>query len=150
GSEAVWAAAVGTTGMDLALSSVEGIGEGYALNLGYERVLGADEPGTRSISGTLQATSESIATPGVELDDNPFAYEAGATYSQSIGTTQYVSADVFYSVGRGAREDQASVRASYGWRANSRVMINAEAIYEQRRDVNEFGIRVGLTYRLGQ
>lgn len=149
GGEAVWAAAVGTLGMDLAVSSVEGIGEGYALNLGYERVFGGDEPGTRSVSGTFQATSESFATPGVELAENPFAYEAGVTYSQSIGTTQYISGDVFYSVGRGAREDQATVRATYGWRANSRAMFNAEAMYEQRRGENEFGIRFGLTYRLG-
>ncbi|MFN3931007.1 MAG: fimbria/pilus outer membrane usher protein [Brevundimonas sp.] len=150
GGEAVWAAPLGTIGMDLAVSSVEGVGEGYALNLGYERVFGADEPGARSIAGTFQATSESFATPGVDLADNPFAYEAGVTYSQSIGTTQYVSGDVFYSVGRGAREDQGSVRASYGWRANSRLMFNAEAIYEHRRDEREFGIRFGLTYRLGQ
>jgi outer membrane usher protein len=149
GGEVVWASRMGTIGMDLAGSSVEGIGEGYALNASFERVFGADGPGTRSVTATFQTVSESFATPNQELADNPFAYEAGVTYSQSIGTTQYVSADVFYSVGRGSREDQGSARATYGWRASGRLLFNVEAVYEQRRGESEAGIRFGLTYRLG-
>jgi outer membrane usher protein len=149
GGEIVWAAPIGTIGMNLAGSSIADIGEGYALNLSFERVFGADRSSARSLNATVQTISESFATPGVELADNPFAYEAGVTYSQSIGTTQYVSADVFYSVGRGAREDQASARASYGWRASGRLLFNAEANFEKRQNRTETGIRFGLTYRMG-
>lgn len=150
GGEAVWANRWGTIGMDLAVSSVEGIGEGYALNLGFERMFGGERGGARSVSATFQATSEDFATPTVEIADNPFAYEAGVTYSQALSPTQYISADAFYSVGRGLRPDQASVRASYGWRASSRVLLTAEASYEDRQSQREVGVRIGLTYRLGQ
>ncbi|MFC7379447.1 fimbria/pilus outer membrane usher protein [Brevundimonas sp. GCM10030266] len=151
GGETVWASRWGTIGLDLAVSSIEDVGEGYALNIGYERVFGIDDPnGSRSLSATFQTTSEDFATPGVELANNPFEYEAGFTYSQSIGSTQYVTADVFYSVGRDDNEDQASLRAGYGWRASSKVLLTAEAVYEDRRGESEVGLRVGLTYRLGQ
>jgi len=149
-AEAVWAAPIGSLGVDLALSSVEGVGQGFAVNLGYEKTFGGEGSSVRSVSATFQATSRSFAGPGVKLAQNPFAYQAGVTYSQALGQRHYVSGDLFYAVGRDGWEDRGSARVLYGWRMNNRVTLNAEASYERGRDQDEFGLRLGLSFQLGR
>lgn len=148
--EAVWAAPVGTLGLDLAASSVDGIGQGFALNLGYERMFGAAGGQARSLSATFQAVSEGFAGPDAERADNPFAFQAGLTYAQTLGQRRYLSADVFYAVGRGDREDFGSARVTYGWRVSDRATFSAEAEVEQNHGRTDVGLRLGLSYQLGR
>jgi outer membrane usher protein len=150
GGEGVWASRIGTLGIDLAASSIDRIGQGYAVNIGYERIFGGAGGGVKSLVGSFQATSRNFATPDALFAANPFAYEFGATYSQSIGLDHYIALNSFYSIGRDEVENQLSARASYTWRTNSRLLLTAEAIYEDRRQSRDYGIRVALTYRFNR
>lgn len=150
GGEAVWASPFGTVGADLAVSRISGIGTGYALNLGYERILGTTRYGDRALVATFQTISKNFATPGTPTADNPFAYELGLTYSQAIGRNHYISTDAFYSIARGANQNQVSVRATYGWRPTPRLQFTAETVYEDRRGESGFGVRVAVTLRFGR
>lgn len=150
GAEVVWASPIGTLGGDIATSSVNGVGEGYAINASFERTFGDGFSAIRTVTGTFQTVSPRFATPGVVNPDNRYAWEGGLTYAQTLGGTQYVTADAFFSAGRGAEPDQRTLRTTYGWRANPRLTWTVEGVYEDRRNQEEYGIRLALTYRFSQ
>lgn len=147
GAEMVWASPIGTLGGDVAASSIYGIGEGYAINASFERTFGDGFSAARTLTATFQTVSKDFATPGALSADNRYAWEAGLTYAHTIGATQYVTTDAFYSAGRGAEPDQRTLRATYGWRASPRLMWSLEGVYEDRRNQEEYGVRLALTYR---
>lgn len=147
GGETAWATPLGVFGADLAVSTVSGVGEGYALNLGYDRVFEAFRGKPGAVTATLQTTSAHFATPETLTAFNRFAFEAGVSLSQSLGPRTFVSADAFHSVGRGATPDQSTVRAGLGWRYSPRLLWTAEASYEDRLDRQAYGVRVGVSYR---
>ena len=150
GAEMVWASPIGTLGGDVAASSINGIGEGYAINASFERTFGDGFSAARTLTATFQTVSKDFATPGALSADNRYAWEAGLTYAHTIGATQYITTDAFYSAGRGAEPDQRSLRATYGWRASPRLMWSLEGVYEDRRNQEEYGVRLALTYRFSQ
>ena len=147
GTEAVWASPIGTLGGDVAASSINGIGEGYAVNVSFERTFGDSFSAVRTLTGTFQTVSRDFATPGTLAADNRYVWEAGLTYAQAIGATQYVTTDAFYSAGRGDEPDQRTLRATYGWRASPRLQWTVEGVYEDRRNEEEYGVRLALVYR---
>lgn len=147
GAEIVWAAPLGTLAFNLAGSKNDGVGSGYAFNAGYEFTRLGSDNNSRSLTATFQTISRKFATPGAMVANNPFAYEFGATFSQSLGAEHYVTADAFYSVGRGNTPNQSSFRATHGWRPNQRLLLTTEASYEDRQQRSGFGVRFSLTYR---
>lgn len=147
GTEATLATALGTLGADVAVSSIEGAGEGYAVNVGYERVFDGVGGGAASIAATVQNTSARFTTPGSFTADNRFSWEVGLSWSQTLGATRFLSTDAFYSVGRGGQADQSSLRSTFGWRSSQRLLWTIEAVYEHRQTEQEYGLRLGLTYR---
>lgn len=147
GAEIVWAAPLGTLAFNLAGSKNEATGSGYAFNAGYEFTQLGSNNNARSLTATFQTISKKFATPGAITANNPFAYEFGATFSQSFGPEHYVTADAFYSVGRGNNPNQSSFRATHGWRPNQRLLLTTEASYEDRQQRSGFGVRFSLTYR---
>lgn len=147
GAEIVWANPIGTFSFNLAGSKNQSIGSGYAANVGYEFSRTGKDGNTRSLTASLQSISRDFASPGALVASNPYAYEVGATYSQSLGADHYVSADAFYSAGRGSNPDQSSYRATYGWRPNQQLLLTAEASYQDRQRNSGFGFRLSLTYR---
>lgn len=150
GGEMVWASPIGTVGGDIAASSVSDIGEGYAINASFERTFGDGFSPSRTITATFQTVSRKFATPGAVAADNRYAWEAGLTYAHALNATQYITTDAFYSAGRGAEPDQKTLRATYGWRVSPRLMWSMEGIYEDRRNQEEYGVRLALTYRFSQ
>ncbi len=147
GAEAVWATPLGTLGFDLAASHLKQIGSGYAFNASFERNFARGTSGSSSLLVTYQTTSRRFGAADTVLPSNPFAHEFGVTYSQGFARNHFVTADGFYSVGRDGRPDQKTARLSYGWRANQRLFLTAEASYQDRGTVRESGVRVSLTYR---
>jgi outer membrane usher protein len=150
GAEMVWASPFGTLGGDVAASSVEGVGEGVAINASFERTFGETFGAARTLTATFQTVSEKFATPGSLSADNRYAWEAGLTYAHTLGANQYITTDAFYSAGRGAEPDQRTLRATYGWRVSPRLLWSVEGIYEDRRQREEYGVRLALTYRFSQ
>lgn len=151
GGEAVVATPLGTLGGDLAFSHVAGIGTGYAVNLGLVRTFGGRASSGRAFGLTFETRSKNFATPNDLVAANRFAFETGATYSQSLGEFQFVSFTGLYSKGRNGFEDQKSARLSYGYRLSQRLNLAAEGIYEDRQDARRnYGVRLTLTLRAGQ
>jgi outer membrane usher protein len=149
GGETTWASSFGTLGADAAISDVDGIGTGYALNMSFQRLFRSEASSGRALSLTLQARSEDFATPGSILADNPFLYEAGIAYSQSLGEFQFISADYRHAAGRDVEPDRDAFRVTYGNRISSRANLTAEAFSETSNGRNNSGFRLAFIYRLG-
>lgn len=147
GTEIVWAAPLGTIGFDLAASRVSGIGTGYALNIGLERNFVRSANGNSALLLTYQTTSRNFATAETVVPVNLFSHEFGATYSHGFARDHFVTVDGFYAIGRDQRPDQRTARLTYGWRANGRLFLTAEASYQERGTRREHGVRMALTYR---
>ena len=147
GAEVVWANPLGTFSFNLAGSKNQEIGSGYAANMGYEYSRIGRDGNSRSLTASLQTISRDFALPGATAASNPYAYEFGVTYSQSLGARHYASVDAFHAIGRGARSDQSTLRATYGWRPSQRLLLTAEASYEDRDRNSGLGFRLSLTYR---
>lgn len=152
GAEGVWASPIGTVGADLAVSEVDRAGSGYAFNMSFQRVFAAESGAGRSLSFAFETRSPEFSVPGISDFDfvpNPFEYELSTGYSQSLGEAQFVAVDVRHAAGRALNPDFDTVRGLYGWTINSRTNLVAEASYENRFGESEYGLRVGLTFRLG-
>lgn len=147
GGEVVWASPIGTLSLNAAGSHNTSIGEGYAINIGYEFSRVGKGGNARSLTGSIQATSRNFSLPDSVTASNPYSVEIGATYSQSLGADHYFSLDGYYSVGRGTRRDQSTARATYGWRPNPRLLLTAEGYYERNERGNGPGARLSLIYR---
>lgn len=151
GGEAVVATPLGTLGGDVAVSHVSNIGTGYALNFSLQRNFGGRGSSGRAFGLTFERRSKNFATPNELTADNRFSFEAGATYSQSLGELQFVSITGLYAKGRGILADEKTARLTYGYRLSSRLNLAAEAIYEDRQNFRRsYGARLTLTFRLDQ
>ena len=149
GVEGVLASSLGTIGFDLAASTNRGFGSGYAFNIGIQRTFGGPTSRGRAAALTFESRSRYFSAPGPSPSVNRFAWEAAATYSQSIGELQYVSINGRFSKGRDV-DDEKSVRIGYGYRLTSQINLQAEGIYEDRPTrSNSYGVRAALTWRFG-
>jgi outer membrane usher protein len=149
GGEGTWSSRLGTLGADVGFSSLDAVGEGYALNLTFQRLFRSESSQGRALSLSLQARSENFAVPGSLSADNPFAYQGGIAFSQSLGESQFVSVDLRYSVGRGIEPDGYSSKISYGYRLSNNANLTAEAFSEESRGIENTGFRLGLVFRFG-
>ena len=149
GGEATWSSRLGTVGADVGFSSNDLLGSGYAFNLTFQRLFRSEASAGRALSFSLQARSENFSVPGAILADNPFAYQAGIGYSQSLGEAQFISFDARYSIGRGFEPNGDAYKVTYGYRLSSNANFTAEAFSEETRNVRDNGVRIGLIYRFG-
>ena len=148
GFEGVWASPIGTVGADVAISRVNNIGTGFAVNASYQQVLRATQT---SFGLTAEYRSPGFANPSDLVPFNRIAWDLTATIGQALFRNQFVTIVGRYSTGRNGFPDERSVRLTYGWRINSRLSLNADALYEDSAfRNNELGVRLRLTYRLGQ
>ncbi|WP_395397544.1 fimbria/pilus outer membrane usher protein [Novosphingobium sp. BL-8A] len=147
GAEVVWASPIGTLSLNAAGSHNTSIGNGYAINIGYEFSRVGKAGNSRSLTGSIQATSKNFSLPDSLTASNPYSLEIGATYSQSLDANNYFSLDGFYSVGRSGKKDQVTASATYGWRPNQRILLTAEGFYERNERGNGPGARLSLIYR---
>lgn len=147
GAEAVAATPLGTIGSDVAVSQVNNIGFGYAINFSLQRAVTNSASG-RSFGFTFEHRSKNFATPNELTADNRFLFEVGASYAQSLGRSQFISFTGLYAKGRGAFGDEKTARLSYGYRLSPRLSLAAEGIYEDRQNFGEnHGLRLTLVYR---
>lgn len=140
----------GVIAADLAVSSQEGIGEGYAFDLDFTQTpaYGPGEDRTSwGVSGRVTSEKFSpIGTPRI----NTNAYETRAFYSRSFaGTGTSVSANASYLWGRGSTEDRWQTRLSIGQRLTKSVSLSSDISYQNSDADNDFGFRIQLTYRPG-
>lgn len=150
GVEAVIASAIGIIGIDAAASDVDGIGTGFAANVGLQKSFGGYNAAPRSIAAGVEYRSAKFANPGFAGVDNRIKWNLSASYAQPIGQSQFISLSGDYGVARGPFRNEVSTRLTYGYTINSRLNLTVDGTYERRAIFgSEFGVRATLAVKLG-
>ncbi len=150
GVEAVVASPVGILGFDAAVSDVDGIGTGFAANVGLQNSFGGFGATPRSVAASVEYRSENFANPGFFGVDNRIKWNLSASYAQPIGQSQFVSISGDYGFARGTLRNEVSARLTYGYNINSRLNLTVDGTYERRAIFgSEYGVRATLAVKLG-
>jgi outer membrane usher protein len=148
--EATWGSRLGTIGFDGAVSNNDNIGSGYAINATLTRLIAGRDGRNNSLNMSLESRSEDFAIPGSSSANNPFSLQLGMGYSMAFGQFSFVGIDARHSIGRNGNRDRSTVRTTFGRRIGQNLNFNADAIWEDTGRGENIGVRVTLTYRLGQ
>lgn len=149
GLETVLATGVGTFGFQLAGSSTDAVGEGYAMQATFQRLIQTGNGQSDTLNLFAERRSAKFAPVTFFLPDNPYEFEVGGGYSHSFNDRMYAGFDARYGRGRGIRPDVANLRLTGGWRINDAATFSLEGRYvedSQGKDVSAFA---SLTIRLG-
>ncbi|MFC6199511.1 hypothetical protein [Ponticaulis profundi] len=150
GGEILKTTALGVLAGDLALSTQDNFGEGYAIDLDFTRTP-AYEPGEDRVSWGVSGryTSEKFSPIG-NPRLNAISSEFSGYYSKSfIENGSSISASASYLFGRNGQEDRWSGRISYGQRLTDTVSLSTDLSYQEGGIGEDVGLRVQLTYRPG-
>jgi len=149
GLESLFATNFGVLSFSLAQSDIDGVGEGYAGNFTYQRLLQRSNGYSDALSFFVESRSEDFAPVGVTIPDNRYDYEVGASYSRVFNDYFYAGFDLRYSHSRGLEQDAESYRTTFGLRLTDSVSARFDFIYENpETDGNLVGL-FSLTARLG-
>jgi outer membrane usher protein len=149
GLEAIFANRLGTFSFDAAASNVDGIGSGAAINLVYSRLIAINGGRSQSFGVTLEARTEDFAVPNSTTASNPYSAIIGIAYSRSFGEFSFGGLDARYSIAREGREDQSSLRATFGRRIGGLGNLTIDADWRDDGLTQDFGIRLAYTMRFG-
>jgi outer membrane usher protein len=159
GFTGLWGSPLGTIGFDLAGSRNIYAGEGYAINLGFNRLYqdtGNFESQTISASFEMRSRNFSIISssdnpPGLDtsklLPNNPYLFEASASYGRSFGQYTYVQLDGSYAKGRDGKEDVGTIRSSAGYAMTTDTNFNVSVQYATGGFQQGWSAGIQLTYR---
>ena len=148
--EAVWGSPLGVIGMDAALSDIDAVGSGWAVNATYERLVeDAGGQGGLSLLAAFEARSRRFGAPGQFAPDNPYSYNLSVGVNRSFGDTSFVGLQARYARSRGALEDERGVRISYGRSLTDLINVVLDADWQEGGFASGFGGRVSLIRRFG-
>lgn len=150
GTEAVFATSFGTLGTQAAFSHTKGVGEGYAFQATFQRLIQRRDGQADTLSLFAETRSEKFAPVSFFLPTNPFEYEVGGGYTHAFNANFYTGIDARYSNGRGATRDVQNYRLTAGWRISPAASFTAEARYEKDSRGEEVSGFFTLTVRLGR
>jgi len=159
GFSGLWGSPLGTIGFDLAGSRNIYAGEGYAINLGFNRLY--QDTGnfeSQAISATFEMRSKNFSTvsssdnapvldPSRYLPDNPYLFEAAASYGRSFGQYTYVQLDCRYAKGRNGKEDVGTIRSGAGYAMTADTNFNVSVQYATGGFQQGWSAGIQLTYR---
>lgn len=148
GAEGVWGSSFGTLGGDLAVSDIESVGGGWAVNASYERLIQSPGGGT-SISATVEARSRFFGTPSQFAPDNRYLLNASLQYNRSFGDSSFIGGQLRYAKARDNFEDEQSIRATYGRRLTDNINVIFDVDWTQGGFSDGAGFRVALVRRFG-
>ncbi len=147
GGEAVIATPIGALAAFGSVSNVEGLGDGWAALVTFQRTIARGGFGSDALSFSLEAKSRKFAPVGVRDPFNPYSLTVGAGYSTTFGPGLYGALDARYSRGRDEEPDVTSARATLGWNISPRLNFAGDFTYERDRRGERFGTFLSLTYR---
>ena len=149
GLEAVFGTPIGTFATTAAASHVDGVGEGWAATVSFQRLFQRARGYSDSISLFAETRSRNFAPITITVPNNPFQYEVGGSYSHALSERAYIGVDGRFSKAREGFVDQHYYRVSGGLRLNERASLTAEARYEKNAFRKEFSGLLTLNVRLG-
>ena len=150
GLEAVIATPLGALGTQAAFSSTRGIGQGYALQATFQRLIQHANGQADTFNLFVERRSQKFAPVSFVLPNNPYQYEVGGGYSHAFTSAFYAGFDGRYSRGRGTNPDVHNYRISTGYRLSSTASVTTEARYSRDSQGRQFSGFVTLTMRLGR
>lgn len=148
GVEGVYGSALGTLGGDLALSQIDGVGAGWAVNLTYERLI-QDAGGGSSLSATIEARSRRFGAPSQIAPDNRYLLNAAVAYNRSFGDSQFAGLQLRYSYARDGFESEGTIRATYGRRLTDTTNVILDVDYSTGGFASGAAFRVAIVRRFG-
>ncbi len=150
GAEALWSTRIGTFGALVAASNNRDFGIGTAATLTFQRLDSfAADGGSDSLNLFIERRSANFSILGLETPLNPFSWEAGGSYSRSIGPDLFAGIDGRYSKGRGAQDDVFFSRASLGYRLSDKISLSADVRWERDNVARQVSGWLTATIRLG-
>jgi outer membrane usher protein len=159
GFTGLWGSPIGTVGFDLAGSRDRYAGEGYAINLGFNRLFqdsGNSQSQTISASFEMRSRKFSIISgndnapvvdPSKLLQSNPYLFEAAASYGRSFGVYTFVQLDGRYAKGRDGEGDVGTIRSSAGYALTNGANFNVSLQYATGGFQKGWSAGIQLTYR---
>ena len=155
GIEAVIATPLGALGTQAAFSSTRGIGQGYALQATFQRLIQHANGQAETFNLFAERRSQKFAPVSFVLPNNPYQYEVGGGYSHAFNAAFYAGFDGRYSRGRrsgglGSNPDVHNYRISTGYRLSPTASVTTEARYSRDSQGHQFSGFVTLTMRLGR
>lgn len=150
GVEAVFGTAVGTFGLQGAVSHFKNVGEGLALLGTFQRLIQRGDGQSDTLNLFAEHRSKDFAPVSFFIPDNPFKYEVGGGYSHAFSDRFYTGVDGRYGKGRGTYQDVGSARLTAGWRLTDQATLNFEGRYTKDSQGNEVSAFASLTVRLGR
>lgn len=150
GAEAVWGGVFGTFGGDVAFSDLPGVGEGWAANVSFERLVqDAGGYGGSSFVAALETRSRYFGAPTQLAPDNRYAFNATVTYNRSFGDSSFIGGQIRYARARGAFEDEKGARISYGRRLSDVTNLIFDVDWSSGGFAEGTSVRVSLVRRFG-
>ncbi len=149
GGEAVWSSPLGTIGADVAVSDLETVGQGWALNASLERLIQDTMGRGFSIQATFEARSRRFGPVGSFSVDNPYSFNTSLGVNRSFGDSAFVGAQVRYAKGRTTFEDETSIRVTYGRRITNDLNAIVDLDWSEGGFAEGAGVRLALVRRFG-
>jgi outer membrane usher protein len=159
GLNGLWGSPIGTLGFDIAASRDKYAGTGYAINLGFNRLYqdtgnfqsqtfsASFEMRSRNFSILNETDNAPVIDPSKLLPNNPYLFEAAASYGRSFGQYTFVQLDARYAMGRDGQEDVGSIRGSVGYALTESSNVNASLQYATGGFQHGISAFIQLTYR---
>lgn len=150
GIEAVFGTAIGTFGTQAAVSHVNGVGSGFAVQGTFQRLIQRASGQADTLTLFAEHRSKHFAPVSFFLAENPYEYEVGGGYTHSFNDAIYAGVDGRFSKGRGSNPNVENYRLLAGWRLSANATLTAEGRYENDTRGKEWSGFLSLTVRLGR
>lgn len=159
GLTGLWGSPLGTLGFDIAGSRDKYVGDGYALNIGLNRLF--QDSGTfesQNLAATFQMRSKNFSiisstdnapafNPANFNAGNLYRYEGALSYSRSFGEYTYAQIDGRYAKAFAGGQDIGSVRASLGYGFSQSFNVTVSVQYTSGGFQHGTSAGIQLTYR---
>ncbi len=147
--EGVWGTPLGTFGGDFAYSNLESVGDGWAVNLSYERLMQDAEGGGAALQASVEARSRYFGAPTLFAPENRYSLNAAVSYSRSFGEASFAGVQLRYAKARDGFEDEQTARVTYGHRLSHNMNLIVDASWTEGGFADGAGVRVALVRRFG-
>lgn len=149
GGELVWGSPLGTIGADVGYSDLDSVGDGWGVNVSFERLVQTAEGGGASFVASLEARSRWFGPPTQFAPDNAYAYNVSVGYSRAFANNSFAGVQLRYADARDGFEDEQSVRVSYGRRLTDTVNVVFDVDWADGGFSDGTSFRVSLVRRFG-
>lgn len=150
GVEAMFGTPIGSFGTHFAYSHTNGLGDGFAVQATFQRILQHKDGQADTFNLFLEHRSRRFAPVTFFLADNQYQYEVGGGYTHAFSPSFYMGTNARFAKGRGVNPDVHNYSLVGGWRISPRATLSAEARFTEDSRGDEYSGFLTLTVRFGR